>query len=158
MIRSSLLREPWVLKDWNSLSLGGNWKGDAPKLNLHCWKDMKLAAAKNFKSSLPPSDKLWKILSYAGIRVPLRLKMASERLKSSRAPITSPDCQRGMSWTVLTASCLRGWKNSYFFHERECRLMFYTGKLNQNQMLLRCRLGSDRLIGIFKGSKAWWGS
>ena len=36
---------PWLLKHWKSL-FGGYLNGEAPKLNSHCWKDMKLAAAK----------------------------------------------------------------------------------------------------------------
>jgi len=37
----------WSLKFSNCLSHGGNLNGLLPKLNLHCWNDMKLAAAKN---------------------------------------------------------------------------------------------------------------
>lgn len=44
---SSSSKWAWSLKFSNCLSLGGNLNGLLPKLNLHCWNDMKLAAAKN---------------------------------------------------------------------------------------------------------------
>ncbi len=46
MTFSSGVSFAWSLNAWKSRSRGGNLKGDEPKLNRHCWKDMKLAAAK----------------------------------------------------------------------------------------------------------------
>jgi len=37
---------PFSLKELNEV-LGGNLNGLLPKLKMHCWKVMKLAAAKN---------------------------------------------------------------------------------------------------------------
>jgi len=44
--RSSSVKCARSLNVWNWAG-GGNTKGRSPKLNRHCWKDMKLAAAKN---------------------------------------------------------------------------------------------------------------
>ena len=53
MTFSSDDNEAWSLNAWNALSLGGYRNGVAPKLNWHCWNDIKLAAAKN------PEDTWW---------------------------------------------------------------------------------------------------
>ena len=53
MAFSSEVKLAWLLNAWNVLSFGGYLNGVAPKLNWHCWNDMKLAAAKN------PEDTWW---------------------------------------------------------------------------------------------------
>lgn len=62
---SSGLRTAWSLKFWNFLSRGGKRNGSLPKLKRHCWKDMKLAAAK--KPDLKHTDgdsKHYRFLTY----------------------------------------------------------------------------------------------
>jgi len=61
------------LKDWNWV-LGGNLNGFHPKLNSHCWNDMKLAAGKK------PELVLWKTwlkgLRYSPLRENVRLLLS----------------------------------------------------------------------------------
>jgi hypothetical protein len=47
IILCSSLISPLALKDSNDVVVGGYMNGREPKLNRHCWNDMKLAAAKN---------------------------------------------------------------------------------------------------------------
>lgn len=66
MTLSSSVRWAKELKQENWTPLGGNLNGERPKLNSHCWKVMKLAAAKK------PDLAFWKTCVFGGSGSPLR--------------------------------------------------------------------------------------
>lgn len=90
----SSVRCPWSLKDENGLSVGGYLNGSLPKLNLHCWNAMKLAAAKK------PNLVVSKISLHGWIRNPLIENITSLEFISIRQPRTSPGLHAGTSATA----------------------------------------------------------